>query len=76
MCWWWHSMVQCRWWEYKSSFFIYWSPESTKEIEPYGKEASDYTKTQLTNAAKIELELNVDGDSKDKYGRFISMGLL
>ena len=46
----------------KVRFLYIDTPESTKEIEPYGKEASDYTKTQLTNAAKIELELNVDGD--------------
>lgn len=26
----------------------------------------------MTNAAKIELELNVDGDSKDKYGRLLA----
>ena len=56
----------------KSRFLYIDTPESTKEIEPYGKEASDYTKTQLTNAAKIELELNVDGDSKDKYGRLLA----
>lgn len=46
----------------KVRFLYIDTPESTKEIEPYGKEASDYTKTQLTNAAKIELELNVDGE--------------
>ena len=56
----------------KVRFLYIDTPESTKEIEPYGKEASDYTKTQLTNAAKIELELNVDGDSKDKYGRLLA----
>ena len=48
------------------------TPESTNQIEPYGKEASDYTKEQLSNANTIELELNNDGDSEDKYGRLLA----
>ena len=58
----------------KVRFLYIDTPESTKEIEPYGKEASDYTKTQLTNAAKIELELNVDGDREGLVEKFYDYG--
>ena len=34
--------------------------------------AKDYTKEQLSNANTIELELNNDGDSEDKYGRLLA----
>lgn len=56
----------------KVRFLYIDTPESTKEIEPYGKEASEYTKQQLTDAMTIELELNVDGDSSDKYDRLLA----
>lgn len=56
----------------KVRFLYIDTPESTKEIQPYGKEASNYTKEQLTNATKIELELNVDGDRTDKYDRLLA----
>lgn len=56
----------------KVRFLYIDTPESTKEIEPYGKEASEFTKKQLTNAMTIELELNVDGDSSDKYDRLLA----
>lgn len=56
----------------KVRFLYIDTPESTKEIQPYGKEASNYTKEQLTKATKIELELNVDGDRTDKYDRLLA----
>ncbi|WP_455684524.1 thermonuclease family protein [Thomasclavelia sp.] len=56
----------------KVRFLYIDTPESTNKIEPYGKEASDYTKEQLTNASKIELELNRDGDKTDKYDRLLA----
>ena len=56
----------------KVRFLYIDTPESTNQIEPYGKEASDYTKEQLSNANTIELELNNDGDSEDKYGRLLA----
>lgn len=55
----------------KVRFLYIDTPESTNQIEPYGKEASAYTKNELTNAKTIELELNKDGDSKDKYDRLL-----
>lgn len=56
----------------KVRFLYIDTPESTNQIEPYGKEASDYTRTQLTNASIIELELNNDGDTMDKYDRMLA----
>ena len=56
----------------KVRFLYIDTPESTNQVEPYGKEASDYTQTQLTNAKKIELELNEDGETEDKYGRMLA----
>ena len=56
----------------KVRFLYIDTPESTNQIEPYGKEASDYTKEQLANANTIELELNNDGNSEDKYGRLLA----
>lgn len=56
----------------KVRFLFIDTPESTKVIEPYGIEAKEYTKSQLNNATKIELELNKDGDSRDKYDRLLA----
>lgn len=56
----------------KVRFLYIDTPESTNEIEPYGHEAADFTYEQLTNASKIELELNKDGDSYDKYDRMLA----
>lgn len=56
----------------KVRFLYIDTPESTKEVEPYGVEASNYTKESLINAKKIELELNMDGDSNDKYDRLLA----
>lgn len=43
------------------------TPESTKTVEPYGKEASNYTKNKMEKAKKIEIEF--DGDKTDRYDR-------
>lgn len=45
------------------------TPESTKEIEPYGKEASAYTKSRL-EGRKVWLEL--DAEERDRYGRLLA----
>lgn len=39
-----------------------------KEEQPYGQEASNYTKTRLENGDKIELEYDSNSSEKDKYG--------
>lgn len=41
----------------------------TKGEEPYGKEASNYTKQKLENADKIEIEYDENASEKDKYER-------
>ncbi|MFB7139984.1 thermonuclease family protein [Gottfriedia sp. NPDC056225] len=46
------------------------TPESTRTIEPFGKEASAYTCNLLENAKTIELEY--DGPKKDKYNRTLA----
>ena len=56
----------------KVRFLYIDTPESTNQIEAYGKEASDYTKEQLSNADKNELELNNEGDKVDKYNRMLA----
>lgn len=48
------------------------TPESvhpTKEVQVYGKEASEYTCNILSNANKIEVEYDVNSDKTDKYNR-------
>lgn len=44
----------------------------TKGVEPYGKEASEYTCEKVTNAKKIELEYDENSDKEDKYGRLLA----
>ena len=44
----------------------------TKGVEPYGKEASEYTCNKVTNAKKIELEYDKNSDKEDKYGRLLA----
>lgn len=44
----------------------------TKGVEPYGKEASDYTCKTLTNAKKIELEFDTSSTKTDKYNRYLA----
>ena len=46
--------------------------EADETMVQIAKKASDYTKEQLSNANTIELELNNDGDSEDKYGRLLA----
>lgn len=50
------------------------TPESVKEkeLEYYGKEASEYTCNKLSNAKKIELEYDSNSDKYDKYGRLLA----
>ena len=40
--------------------------------QPYGKEASNYTKEKLQNANKIELEYDSNSLKTDKYGRHLA----
>ena len=50
------------------------TPESvhpTKEVEKYGKEASEYTCNLLTKAKKIHVEYDKASDKEDKYGRIL-----
>lgn len=50
------------------------TPESVKEkeLEYYGKEASNYTCNKLSNAKEIELEYDSNSDKYDKYGRILA----
>lgn len=41
----------------------------TKGVEPFGKEASEYTCTTLTEAKEIKLEYDLDSNEEDNYGR-------
>ena len=43
-----------------------------KEIQSFGKEASDYTKQRLESAKKIEIELDNNADKFDKYERYLA----
>ena len=45
------------------------TPESTREVEPYGKEAAAYTKKRLEGKT-VYLELDVG--ERDKYGRLLA----
>lgn len=50
------------------------TPESvhpTKEVEEYGKEASNYTCDLLTKAKEIKVEYDKASDKEDKYGRIL-----
>ena len=38
----------------------------TKDVEEFGKEASEYTCNKLTNAKEIKLEYDKDSDKTDK----------
>lgn len=56
----------------KVRFLYIDTPESTNEIQPYGKEAADFVASKLENASMISLETNIDGDQYDKYGRMLA----
>lgn len=45
------------------------TPESTREIEPYGKKAAAYTQSRL-DGRKVWLELDVQ--KRDRYGRLLA----
>ncbi len=56
----------------KTRFLAIDTPETvhpTKEEEPFGKDASDYTCEMLTNAEEIKLEYDENSDETDYYGR-------
>lgn len=55
----------------KTRFLAIDTPESTNQIEPYGKEASEYTCNALKNAKTIELEYDENSDKLDKYDRHL-----
>lgn len=60
---------------YSTRFLAIDTPETvhpTKGVEPYGKEASEYTCNKLTNAKKIELEYDKAAGQKDKYDRLLA----
>lgn len=42
----------------------------TKGIEPYGKEASQFTKNMVENSSDLKIEFD-KGDKKDKYDRYL-----
>lgn len=56
----------------KARFLAVDTPETvhpTKGVEPFGKEASEYTCTTLTNAKEIKLEYDENSKEEDNYGR-------
>lgn len=53
----------------KTRFLAIDTPESTNQIEPFGKEASKFTCDSLTNAKKIEIEYDPNSNKTDKYNR-------
>ena len=60
--------------EIKARFLAIDTPESvhpTKGVEPYGKEASEYTCNALKNAKKITIEYDSGSDKTDKYKRHL-----
>lgn len=61
--------------EIKVRFLAIDTPETnhpTKDEEPYGKEASDYTCNKLKNSNNIVLEFDPKSDRKDKYDRYLA----
>ena len=46
------------------------TPESTNKIEPYGKEASNYTCNQL-KSGNLTIENDPNSDQRDKYDRLL-----
>lgn len=55
----------------KARFLAIDTPESTNKIEPFGKEASEFTCNLLKNAKKIEIEYDENSDKFDKYDRHL-----
>lgn len=58
--------------EIKVRFLAIDTPESTNEIELYGKDAAEFTCDRLTNAEVIELEYDKNSDRIDKYDRYLA----
>ena len=56
--------------EVKVRFLCINTPESTKEHDPWGKAASNFTASFLSNAKKIVLESEMD-NRVDVYGRYL-----
>lgn len=48
------------------------TPEYTKEKEPYGKEASEFTCNAIQKAERITLEFDDGATKSDKYGRLLA----
>lgn len=51
------------------------TPETVKvgtEVEPYGKEASEFTCNKIKEASVIELEYDAGSNKKDKYDRVLA----
>lgn len=60
--------------EITARFLAIDTPETvhpSKEEEPYGKEASEYTCNSLKSAEVIKLEYDKDSDELDKYNRHL-----
>ncbi len=58
--------------EYTARFLAIDTPETKhpkKKVEPFGKEASNYTCSRLKEAKKIVLEYDDNSTKEDKYGR-------
>ena len=58
----------------KARFLGVNTPESVKEnspVEPYGKQASNYTCNKLKKAKKIEIEYDPKSNKEDNYGRLL-----
>lgn len=58
----------------KTRFLGVNTPESVKEnspVEPYGKQASNYTCNKLKKAKKIEIEYDPKSNKEDNYGRLL-----
>ena len=61
--------------EIRVRFLAIDTPETkhpTKGVEPYGKEASNYTCNKIKKAKEIILEYDSNSDKKDKYDRYLS----
>lgn len=54
---------------YKYRLLLIDTPEDTSTVEPFGEEATSFTKTLLENAKTIEVEYQEDNEIIDKYGR-------
>lgn len=48
------------------------TPETKKEEQPFGKEASLYTCNKIKNAKSIVLEFDSNSDKYDKYNRYLA----